>query len=220
MELELERLSIMLLDSSWSDEAFKEEILFLKQYPIRSIFVLPYNVARAKQLLAGTKIKVGSFVDFPLGAGTLAKKAFETGCLYRDGATDVFVTMGPEQLALLGNSNYQVLEQLSFGHGALGYFIDSGKITEAQKKNLINDLSRQQVRHFSLGLDLTMEQAIADMSLFHTGRNRAMFFQVNVKAPTLLEIELLFQAGATQIGIANGREILPLISKMGSDVKN
>lgn len=213
MELELRRLSIMLMDPSFTDQQFTEEILFLKDFPVRSIIVLPYNVARAKQLLTGTMIQIGSFADFPLGRGTLAKKAFETGLLYRDGASDVFVTMPPEQLGICGNQSYKALEQLSFGRNALGFFLESGHLTSDQKQIVKMDLAEQNVRVISLGVNLTMEQAIYDMSIFRTGRKKGMTFQVNVKAPTLLEIELLFQAGASYIGINNGREILPLISK-------
>ncbi|MBO0474326.1 deoxyribose-phosphate aldolase [Enterococcus ureasiticus] len=213
MELELQRLSIMLMDPSFTDQQFTEEILFLKEFPVRSIFVLPYNVARAKQLLTGTTIQVGSFVDFPLGRGTLAKKAFETGQLYREGASDVFVTMAPEQLEIYGNQSYQALEQLSFGRNALGFFLDSSHLTDNQKQVLMMDLAELNVSAVSLGVNLTMEQAIYDMSIFRMGRKKRMTFQINVKAPTLLEIELLFQAGASYIGISNGREILPLISK-------
>ena len=213
MEIELERLSIMLMDPTLTDQQFKEEILFLKEFPVRSIFVLPYAITRAKQLLVGTAIQVGSFVDFPLGGGTLAKKAFETGQMYRDGASDVFVTMAPEQLDLNGNLSYQALEQLSFGRNALGFFLDSSHLTDNQKQVLTTDIAQLNVSAISLGVNLTMEQAIYDMSIFRTGRKRRMTFQVNVKAPTLLEIELLFQAGASYIGINNGREILPLISK-------
>lgn len=213
MELELQRLSIMLMDPLLTDQQFTEELLFLKKFPVRSIFVLPYNVVRAKQLLAGTTIQVGSFVDFPLGDGTLAKKAFETGQLYRDGASEVFVTMAPEELESYGDQSYQVLEQLSFGRNALGFFIESSHLTDNQKQVLTMNLAALNVSAVSLGVNLTMEQAIYDMSIFRTGRKRQMTFQVNVKAPTLLEIELLFQAGASYIGIGNGREILPLISK-------
>ncbi|EOI03092.1 deoxyribose-phosphate aldolase [Enterococcus moraviensis ATCC BAA-383] len=213
MEIELERLSIMLMDPTLTDQQFKDEILFLKEFPVRSIFVLPYAITRAKQLLVGTAIQVGSFVDFPLGGGTLAKKAFETGQMYRDGASDVFVTMAPEQLDLNGNLSYQALEQLSFGRNALGFFLDSSHLTDNQKQVLTTDIAQLNVSAISLGVNLTMEQAIYDMSIFRTGRKRRMTFQVNVKAPTLLEIELLFQAGASYIGINNGREILPLISK-------
>lgn len=213
MELELQRLSIILLNSAMTDQQFTEEILFLKEFPVRSIFVLPYNVARAKQLLTGTMIQVGTFVDFPLGGGTLAKKAFETGQVYRDGASDVFVTMAPEQLETYGNESFQALEQLSFGRSALGFFLDSDRLADSQKQALMMNISELNVRAISLGLNLTMEQAIYDMSIFRMGRKKQMTFQVNVKAPTLLEIELLFQAGATYIGISNGREILPLISK-------
>lgn len=213
MELELQRLSIMVMDQSLTDQQFTEEILFFKEFPVRSIFVLPYNVPRAKQLLTGTMIQVGSFVDFPLSGGTLAKKAFETGQLYRDGASDVFVTMVPEQLKSYENHSYQALEQLSFGRNALGFFLDSSHLTNDQKQGLTMKIAETSISAISLGVDLTMEQAIYDMSIFRTVRKKQMTFQVNVKAPTLLEIELLFQAGASYIGISNGREILPLISK-------
>lgn len=41
MEIELERLSIMLMDPTLTDQQFKEEILFLKEFPVRSILCCP-----------------------------------------------------------------------------------------------------------------------------------------------------------------------------------
>ncbi|GGC86975.1 deoxyribose-phosphate aldolase [Enterococcus wangshanyuanii] len=214
MELELEKLSIMLLDPTLTDQQLTDELLFLKDFSIHSIFVLPCNVARAKQLLTETRIRIGSFTDFPLGGGTLAKKAFETGKLYREGASEVFVAMTPDQLTFGGHQSYQTLAPLAFGHDGLGFFIDSSQLNEYQKQQLTIDLAKMEnIKFMSIGLDLSMKEALYDMSIFRSGAKNQRMFQVNVKAPTLLEMELLFQAGASRIGLSNGREILPLISK-------
>lgn len=84
MELAIHRLSVLLIDPTMTDQQFTEEVLFIKSFPFQSLFVLPYNIIRAKQLLAGSAIQIASFVDFPLGNGTVAKKSFETGQLYRE----------------------------------------------------------------------------------------------------------------------------------------
>ncbi|MBP2099410.1 beta/alpha barrel domain-containing protein [Enterococcus rivorum] len=215
MELELEKFSVMLLDPTLTDQMLKEELLFIKQFPIRAVFVLPYQVKRAKQLLADSQIQIGSFVDYPFGMGTVAKKAFETGQLYRDGATIVQTTFEPENMFIEKHvkQTYEALEPISFGVGRLGLVFNTREMLEAEKERLFKQMIRFSVKNVSLGMDLPIEAAIYDLGMFRSSGGGRAIIQINVKAPTLLDLELLFQAGADYIGISNPREVLPLIAK-------
>lgn len=213
MELAIHRLSVLLIDPTMTDQQFTEEVLFIKSFPIQSLFVLPYNIIRAKQLLAGSAIQIASFVDFPLGNGTVAKKSFETGQLYREGAANLFVSLSKRQIEEVHHETYQRLEQLSFGHHPMGLFLNTSQMHEKQKKDFASLLFGLNPTKLLLGNELTVEQALADMSIFSTAKRKHTKIQVNVKAPTLLELELLFQAGAAHIGISNGRKILSLTAE-------
>lgn len=210
MELAIHKLSVLLIDPTMTDQQFTEEVLFLKSFSIHSLVVLPYNVSRAKQLLAGSAISIASFVDFPLGNGTVAKKSFEIGHLYREGATKLFVLLSKNQIEDKNHEAYRQLAQLSFGCHQLGLFLNTSQMSEHQKKEMALLLFGMNPGVLLLGNELTAEQALTDMSIFSTATHKQTEIQVNLNAPTLLELELLFQAGATHIGINNGREILSL----------
>lgn len=213
MELELEKISVMLLETHATEKEWNEEVHFLKTFPIQTLFVLPYQVARAKHLLSGTKIEVGSIVDFPLGAGTFAKKAFETTQVYREGAREVYIRLIPEQIRLISKENYQIFKQLSFGEYQLGLSIDSSNLAEKAKRIISKRLEELEVKTLFLGKCLTVEQAMNDLINFRAAKNQTLTVQVSMENPTLLEIGMLFQAGASSVVLSNYREIFPLIIK-------
>lgn len=215
MELKLEKFSVMLLDTELTDQKLKEELLFIRQFPIRAVFVLPYQVKRAKQLLENSQIQIGSFVDYPFGMGTIAKKAFETGQLYKEGANLVQTTFEPENMFIEKHvkETYEALEPISFGLGGLGLTFDIREMTDAGKNQLFKQMVRFGVKNVSLGMELSIEAAIYDLGIFRASGGRRATIQINVKEPTLLDLELLFQAGADYVGISNPREVLPLIAK-------
>lgn len=210
MELAIHQLSALLIDKKMTEQQFTDEVLFLKEYPIYSILVLPYHVARAKQLVEGTTIKISSLIDFPLGNGTEAKKAFETAHLFHDGASELFATLSLSQLNVTNHQIYRALENLLLGYGELGLFLDLNQKTDQRKSELVSVLLGLNASTLLLGNELNVEQAIHGLSLFSTSKGLLTEIQVNMNKPTLLEIALLFQAGAARVGIVNGREILPL----------
>lgn len=213
MKLKVERLSVMLMDPALTDQTFKEELLYIKQFPIRAVFVLPYQVKRAKQLLVGSQIEIGSFIDYPFGMGTVAKKAFETGQLYKDGATIVQTTFEPENMFIekYVKQTYEALEPISFGVGRLGLVFNTSEMLEAEKARLFKQMIHFGVKNVSLGMDLPIEAAVYDLGTFRSSGGGRAIIQINVTEPTLLGLELLFQAGADYVGIDNPREVLPVI---------
>lgn len=54
-----------------------------------SVCINPCNIAQAKQLLAGSDVKVCTVIGFPLGANTAEVKAFETKDAIEKGAQEV-----------------------------------------------------------------------------------------------------------------------------------
>lgn len=215
MALEIEKFSVLLLDTTLTDQQLKEELLFIKDYSVHSVFVLPYQVARAKQLLADTNIRIGSYADYPLGMGTVGKKAFETGQLYEDGASIVQTVFEPKHMFIERHVKevYEALEPISYGRGELGLVFDINQLPDEEKLKLCMRVSGFGVRHLSLGMNLSIEDAVYDLGIFRLSGKVKSVIQINVKAPTLLDLEMLFQAGASMIGINNPREVLPLIEK-------
>ncbi|MBL1228095.1 deoxyribose-phosphate aldolase [Enterococcus sp. BWB1-3] len=212
MGIDLKQLSVLLLDSSMTDQQLKEDILFIREFGIKAVIVLPCQITRTKQLLEGTTIQVGSIADYPLGAGTLGKQAFETGEIYRNGAAEVYITATLENLPI-SKQTFQMLEPLSFGKGQLGFFIDIDEMPEEDRSRIAFQIGRVNVKEILLGTGISVEDALFHLGIFRTARERQLRVQVNVNSPTLLEIEILLQSGADVIGINNAREVLPLLKK-------
>lgn len=59
------------------------------EYDVASVCVRPVDVARARAILAGTDVKVGTVIGFPHGNGTTATKVFEAQQALADGAQEL-----------------------------------------------------------------------------------------------------------------------------------
>ena len=72
------------------DDAFVEEGCRLAaEYDVASVCVRPADVRRAKAILDGTDVAVGTVVGFPHGSATTATKVFEAKQAMADGATEL-----------------------------------------------------------------------------------------------------------------------------------
>src|SRR5438876_10832018 len=72
------------------DDAFVEAGCRLAaEYDVASVCVRPVDVARAKSILDGTDVKVGTVIGFPHGSSTTATKVYEANRALEDGATEL-----------------------------------------------------------------------------------------------------------------------------------
>ena len=72
------------------DDAFIEEGCRLAaEYDVASVCVRPADVKRAKALLDGTDVAVGTVIGFPHGSSTTATKVFEARDALANGATEL-----------------------------------------------------------------------------------------------------------------------------------
>jgi deoxyribose-phosphate aldolase len=72
------------------DDAFIEDGCRLAaEYHVASVCVRPADVVRARAILAGTDVAVGTVIGFPHGSSKAATKAFEATEALRDGATEL-----------------------------------------------------------------------------------------------------------------------------------
>ncbi|MBA2634520.1 MAG: deoxyribose-phosphate aldolase, partial [Chloroflexi bacterium] len=72
------------------DDAFIEAGCRLAaEYDVASVCVRPADVKRAKAILEGTAVAVGTVIGFPHGSSTTATKAFEARDALANGATEL-----------------------------------------------------------------------------------------------------------------------------------
>ncbi len=72
------------------DDAFVEDGCRLaREYDVASVCVRPVDVARARDILAGSNVAVGTVIGFPHGSHRTETKVFEARQALADGATEL-----------------------------------------------------------------------------------------------------------------------------------
>jgi deoxyribose-phosphate aldolase len=72
------------------DDAFVEDGCRLAaEYDVASVCVRPVDVVRARAILDGTDVKVGTVIGFPHGSSTTATKVFEARTALANGASEL-----------------------------------------------------------------------------------------------------------------------------------
>lgn len=110
-----------------------------KTHKFFSVCVNSYYVKAAKELLAGSDVKVCTVVGFPLGASTMETKRFEAMKAIADGATEIDMVLN---ISAMKSKNFQYvlddmssLAQVCHAQGALLKVIfEMCLLTEEEKK--------------------------------------------------------------------------------------
>lgn len=78
-----------LLAPTATEEALVEFVSKAKEYGFASVCINPVYIKKAKELLKGSKTKVCTVIDFPLGAGGLETKQTQADIAIDDGADEL-----------------------------------------------------------------------------------------------------------------------------------
>ncbi len=121
------------------DEAFVEAGCKLAaDYDVASVCVRPRDVERARDLLAGTAVAVGTVVGFPHGSSRTETKVFEARLALRNGARELDVVI--DIAGLISGDDRRVREQIAevvavaHAEGALvKVILENAYLTDEQK---------------------------------------------------------------------------------------
>jgi deoxyribose-phosphate aldolase len=94
-----------LLHPGLTDQDMEDGCRLAVQYGTAAVFIKPYFVKRAAELLKGTGVLVGGVVGFPHGSSTTESKRYETQLACEDGATEIDMVMNVGK-ALSGDWSY------------------------------------------------------------------------------------------------------------------
>src|SRR5271165_7557050 len=85
-----------LLQQTLTDSELDQGCQLAREYDVASVCIKPYYVARAKKLLAGSTVAVGTTIGFPHGGHVTAIKVAEAKQAMQDGAgeLDMVVNIG------------------------------------------------------------------------------------------------------------------------------
>ena len=95
------------LNNMITEDEMREFLEKAKEFNFNSVVVSPTYVPLAKEILDGTKIKIGSVVGFPLGFEDSETKKAEAVALVENGADEIDVVIN---LSHLKDEKYQLIE--------------------------------------------------------------------------------------------------------------
>jgi len=121
------------------DDAFVEAGCKLAaSYDVASVCVRPRDVERARDLLAGTTVAVGTVVGFPHGSSRTETKVFEARMALQNGARELDMVI--DIAGLVSGDDRRVQEQMAevvgvaHAHGALvKVILENAYLTDEQK---------------------------------------------------------------------------------------
>lgn len=107
------------------------------KYGFVNVSLSPCYVSMASQLLKGTKVKVATAIDFPLGAATTTIKVAETREVIENGATEIDL---PINIGLLKCGDYKWVKNdidavaaAAGGRAVIKTVVDLGNLTDEEK---------------------------------------------------------------------------------------
>ena len=136
-----------LLHPTMTDDETAAGIVLAKVYDVATVCIKPYAIPQAKQLLAGSSVKICAVVGFPHGNNTTDVKVYETTKAVEAGAVeiDVVVNIGK---ALGGDWDYisseiKAVNDVVIARGAiLKVIFENDFLDQAQKEKLCDICSR------------------------------------------------------------------------------
>jgi deoxyribose-phosphate aldolase len=78
-----------LLQPTMTDAELRAGCELARKYKVASVCIKPYAVKMAREILAGSPVKVGCVIGFPHGNSATESKRYETELACRDGAVEI-----------------------------------------------------------------------------------------------------------------------------------
>lgn len=177
-------ISYRILSPAMTDWVFKDLLLSLPELQVKEIIVLPAFLRRAKQLLSNSDVRVGTVIDYPLGAGTIAKKAYEVGRAFQDGADFLELTVCLDTL-LHKNQNGELLNTvlggLATAWGEIRVRVNSRDLKELTKVEIAERIHQLGWRRLVLSKGDSLDSAKYDATLFSYDTEKNLELQINLE---------------------------------------
>ena len=176
-----------------------------KKYGFKHVCVNPFHVSYAAELLKGEDIGIACVIGFPLGANTLAVKAFETKEAVRNGATELDMVIN---IGAVKDADWALVEQdiagvvKAAGKKALvKVIIETCLLTDAEKVKACK-ISKKAGAAFvktSSGFN-TGGATVEDVALMKKTVGEDMGVKASAGVGTFDKVVDMINAGASRIG--------------------
>lgn len=112
-----------------------------KKYGFASVCVFPSEVAKCKELLKNSKVKVCTVIGFPLGKNTPEVKVFEAKKALEDGADELdFVANGKNLKGLCGDGKYDRAKVTAIADEVVPFLDEVSRVSEEQGRPILTKL--------------------------------------------------------------------------------
>ncbi len=182
-----------------------------RQYGFETVCVNPCWIKTCKAALEGSRTRVCTVIDFPLGADGVESKSFSAFEAVKEGADEIDMVLNIGKLKD-GDDNYVTHEisevKSAIGHKTLKVIIECCLLTDEEKKRACEDCVKGGADFVKTSTGFSKGGAtVEDVRLLHdtlAGRAR-------VKAAggirTKADMEAMIEAGAERIGTSHGVEL-------------
>ncbi len=201
-----------LLKPTATTEQITQLCLQAKEYDFASVCVNTCYVPLAKELLAGTDVKVCCVVGFPLGAMSTIAKAFETAQAVKEGATeiDMVINIGA---AKEGNWKYVQEDIAAVVDAAQGnvvkVIIETCLLTDEEKVNACKCVLNAKAHFVKTSTGFSSGGAtIEDVKLMRKTVDDKSLVKAAGGIRSLEDAKAMINAGADRLGCSAGVVIM------------
>ena len=201
-----------LLKADVTEEDIRNLCEEAKQYGFASVFINPFWVPLAVELLKDSPVKVGTVAGFPLGASTTATKVFQAKEAISKGADEIDMVMN---VGALKSGDYKRVSEdmkavVEAAEGKTVKVILETCLLSEDEKVRAALLAKEAGAHFvktSTGFSLG-GATVEDVALLRRTVGRNMGVKASGGIRDLEMVLKLIDAGATRIGTSSGVAII------------
>ncbi len=190
-----------------------------KKYGFSSVVVNSCNVARARDLLAGTLIKVCAVVGFPFGANTTTVKIVEAMEAVKNGASELDFVVN---IGMIKSGRYDVAEIdikniiVMTPQKVHKVIIETGSLTEAEITRVCGIAVRSGAEFIKTSTGYGPRGAtVEDVRLIRRIVGSACRIKASGGIRDLAAVRAMVEAGAERIGTSAGPAIMEEYLKSG-----
>ena len=183
-----------------------------RQWDFASVCVNPCNIALAKELLAGSDVKVCTVIGFPLGQNTTAIKVLETENAYALGCDefDMVINVGKLKDGCVDYVRDEIAAVVKTANGkTVKVIIETGLLTD-EEKALATRLSCEAGAHFvktCTGVSAGVA-TVEDIKLMRENLHGTVQLKASAGIRTYEDAMALIEAGANRLGTSAGIAII------------
>ena len=183
-----------------------------REWDFASVCVNPCNISLAKELLAGSDVKVCTVIGFPLGQNTTAVKVAETEAAYAAGCEefDMVINVGRLKDGEIDYVRDEIAAVVKAAKGkTVKVIIETGLLTDEEKATATR-LSCEAGAHFvktCSGVSAGVA-TVADIKLMKENLSGAVELKASAGIRSYEDAKALIDAGATRLGTSAGIAII------------